>query len=451
MYISRALWGDCSLAILAIWDKQAGTYEIIVYGDCDCKPIRKFMSYQQKKLKTFALRLTGTVSLKLEGDDIGFEAKSGSRAVHANCKCPSPGQPEPKELPGKPQEPPAEIPIPPIPPEDITTKCKECQPIVDRIKSAHVDLKKIMRDAQEAQDFYLAAVKAGRKKEAAEFKVQVLQLGVQRLQVERKLKDLAGQLAECEKEKCGPKAPGPAAGPEKTGAQGTCPPCQDIEDQIKKIDDEIQKKNVEVDNARRIWEKEGPDSDKGKKARSDYERLLGEIENLSKQANDLQEKLTECIKEKCPPKAIDPCLIGTWECTSFKEAVSSVTAGGTGFRVTFKSDGTEMVDYSTMKPIKSGNDTTSYTGTATARISTKDGVAKIESMENAGATATLNSPAVGANKNWKLPGLGAGGLGSTRDKNNYKCTEDTLEYQTSAARDEHANCTVKLTKVKEAH
>ena len=449
VYISRALWGDCSLAILAIWDKEAGTYEIIVYGDCDCKSIRTFMSYQQKKLKTFALRLTGTVSLKLEGDDIAFEARSGSKAVHANCKCPSSGaagQPEPKEPPDKPQEPPAEIPVPSIPPEDITTKCKECQSIVDDIKRAHAERKKIMRDAQEAQDFYLAAVKAGRKKEASEFKVQVLQLGVQRLQVERKLRDLAGQLAGCEKEKCGPKAPGPAAGPEKTGAQGTCPPCQNLEDQVKKIDDEIQKKNVEVDNARRIWEKEGPDSDKGKKARSDYERLLKEVENLSKQANDLQEKLTTCTKENCPPQAFDSCLVGTWECTDFKQPSQFVTEGGTGFRVTFKSDGTQIVDYSNMKPLKSGKDTTIFSGTATARISTKDGVAKIEATEKADVTMKIDW--AGVKDTMKVPGLGVGGLGSTKDNNNYKCTETSLEYRTSVARDAHANCTVKLTRVK---
>jgi hypothetical protein len=175
---------------------------------------------------------------------------------------------------------------------------------------------------------------------------------------------------------------------------------------------------------------------------------------------DLLNKLGDCGKKKpegaptaspsAPESAaIDPQLIGTWECISFKESVGSVTGGGTGFRVTFKSDGTESVDYSNMKPVMSGlRDKTTYSGTAMARISTNDGVAKIEKMVSAGAVMTVDS-ATGHFSLPKLPGLGPGGLGSTADKNSYKCSEDTLEYQTSAARDGHANTTVKLTRVKE--
>jgi hypothetical protein len=160
------------------------------------------------------------------------------------------------------------------------------------------------------------------------------------------------------------------------------------------------------------------------------------------------------VKTKVEPpelwRSVDPQLIGTWECTSFKEAVSSVSSGGTGFRVTFKSDGTESIDYSNMKPIMSGiRDNTIYSGTATARISTKDGVAKIEKIVSAGVVMTVDS-ATGHLSFPKLPGLGPGALGSTTDKNSYKCSEDTLEYQTSAARDGHANTTVKLTRVKGA-
>jgi hypothetical protein len=149
----------------------------------------------------------------------------------------------------------------------------------------------------------------------------------------------------------------------------------------------------------------------------------------------------------CPPGGIDPCLVGTWECTSFKEANKFITGGGTGFRVTFKSDGTETVDYSKMQPIRAGNDKMVYEGKATARISAKDGVAKIENMIDAAAKFNASFLAKRYGKEWnpKLPELGPGGLGTTKGKNNYKCTGDSLEYQSSTPRGE-ADCTVTLRK-----
>jgi len=189
-------------------------------------------------------------------------------------------------------------------------------------------------------------------------------------------------------------------------------------------------------------------------SQADAEKWIEEIEKQFADDGTIshpweeKEKFVETKVEQPPLSRIDPHLVGTWECTSFKESSGSVTGGGTGFRVTFKSDRTESVDYSNMKPVMSGlRDKTTYSGTATARISTNDGVAKIEWMVSAGVVMTVDS-ATGHFSLPKLPGLGPGGLGSTSDKNSYKCSEDTLEYQTSAARDGHANTTVKLTRVK---
>ena len=143
--------------------------------------------------------------------------------------------------------------------------------------------------------------------------------------------------------------------------------------------------------------------------------------------------------------SIDPCLVGAWECTSFKGHF--FTGGGAGFKVTFKNDGTETVDYSTMQPLEAGpRDKFVYAGSATARISTTDGVAKMEKMEGLGPTMTLEGAL--NHQFGNLPNLGPGGLGSASDNNKYTCTEGTLEYQTSAQRNAKANCTVKLTRVR---
>ena len=198
-----------------------------------------------------------------------------------------------------------------------------------------------------------------------------------------------------------------------------------------------------------------PGVDKYGVSRADAEKWIEKIEKEFAADGtiphpwDEKEKLVETkVEQPEVSRTIDPELIGTWECTSFKESGQFVTGGGTGFRVTFKNDRTETVDYSNMKPIMSGlRDKTTYSGIATAQISTNDGVAKIERIVSAGVVMTVDS-ATGHFSYPKLPGLGPGGLGSTTDKNSYKCTEDTLEYQTSAARDGHANTTVKLTRVK---
>jgi len=86
---------------------------------------------------------------------------------------------------------------------------------------------------------------------------------------------------------------------------------------------------------------------------------------------------------------------------------------------------------------------------ATAQISTKDGVAKIEKMIDAGVKFNASFMATRYGKAWtpKIAELGPGGLGTTKGKNNYKCTGTSLEYQSSRSRGD-ADCTVKFTKVK---
>lgn len=143
---------------------------------------------------------------------------------------------------------------------------------------------------------------------------------------------------------------------------------------------------------------------------------------------------------------IDPCLVGTWEATSVVTSSSVITGGGEGFRVTFKRDGTETVDYSSMKPLQAGNDETTYTGSATARISTVNKTAKVESVEKKGVVINFSklTPIPGT----PLPGLGFGGLGETADDNGYNCSRDSLEYRGSMARDRRANVNIKLTRRK---
>jgi hypothetical protein len=185
------------------------------------------------------------------------------------------------------------------------------------------------------------------------------------------------------------------------------------------------------------------------KAKEEISRLRSEREKISKKTVELVNQLADC-KSKATAGGIDPRLIGTWECTGFKKDGKALPEGGTGFQVTFNKDGTEEVDYSKMVPFTDKGDpgeSISYSGKGSSRISAKDGVAKLESLENEGVMMTLESKSRKAPVTVKVAGLGPGGLGSA-DKNNYTCSEDSLEYQTSMRPDRHASCTVKLTRVK---
>ena len=115
----------------------------------------------------------------------------------------------------------------------------------------------------------------------------------------------------------------------------------------------------------------------------------------------------------------------------------------------------QIIDYASMVPFVLPNpsggptDTQTYTGNATARISTRDKVAKVERIEQARVLFTISTlsptPAL------PLKGrLGPGGLGTTKSDNGYVCGENSLEYKTSAADDAHPTHSLKLTRVKDS-
>ena len=143
----------------------------------------------------------------------------------------------------------------------------------------------------------------------------------------------------------------------------------------------------------------------------------------------------------------DPCLVGSWEAVSVTFESGYISgAGGTGFRVTVKPDGTQSVDYSAMLPFEGKPDTISYSGTAEGRIRTRDGVALLDQQTVKGSVAmTLKTPAAPQPIVWKMDGqLGPGGLGVTTGENRYLCNRDTLSYRGSTHRDRRANFPVEL-------
>ena len=135
----------CKIILVAIWDKAAQTYEITIYGECDCaSPVRDWAGTHNIALKTFAIQLKGSVVPDIVDGErvlhVGFPKITD--VANCNCKPGVPTRPLPQTSPS--------VPTSPAPPSSggewrkLTTSCKACQPIVDEIHAA--------QDARDSMD-----------------------------------------------------------------------------------------------------------------------------------------------------------------------------------------------------------------------------------------------------------------------------------------------------------
>ena len=161
-------------------------------------------------------------------------------------------------------------------------------------------------------------------------------------------------------------------------------------------------------------------------------------------------KTGECICPKCPPKPttskspkkpvadtgkIDSCLVGKWRSESVtSDLMGKASKGeGAGILVTFKSDGTQTIDYNGMQPLKGATgETNQWSGTATGHISTSKGTAIIESVEQSELKHKLVAPDGTSSSNSMGSTLGPAGLVSNPLDRSYTCTKDTLTFKAPA-------------------
>jgi uncharacterized protein YkwD len=162
--------GSCETMLVATWDEAAGTYEIVIYGDCHCAAVGGWeLGSAGTSLKTFAVTLTGTVTPAVsQGRGVYIVGLAKARVV-ANCTCgsrtsstagggSSGGGVIPGPTGGGTSTP------PPLPKGDgwskVTTKCPKCQPIVDQIHAAQA----ARNDMDEAFGVATAAVNEAKAK-----------------------------------------------------------------------------------------------------------------------------------------------------------------------------------------------------------------------------------------------------------------------------------------------
>ncbi len=132
--------------------------------------------------------------------------------------------------------------------------------------------------------------------------------------------------------------------------------------------------------------------------------------------------------------SIDSCLVGKWRSESVTSELTGMAAGGgSGILVTFKSDGTQTIDYNSMQPLRGAfGETNQWSGTATGHISTSNGTATIESVEQSDLMHKFIAPDGTSSSNSMGRTLGPAGLVNSPLDRSYTCTKDTLTYKVPA-------------------
>jgi hypothetical protein len=321
VYYSTSVVDECDVIVLAVWDKANGTFEVIIYGDCHCKSQSVFMSLQKASLRTFSIKLSGTVVPQLVGNTITLRFHDNAPDIHANCSI-CIGNPS-MTANSPPPDPPGTARVtqtPKPPPRDVKTKCIECQPIVDRIVAIYKQLDVLDIQIRQEKGFYdgLISNKSTDTAAISDAAATVARLGQQELSLKHELIDLAGKLVECERDYCGTGRvvvlPGPPSGPPPSTAPGTpvppvCQPCQDLRSQIAKIDQRMEQANKELESAQKI-EQQGGNSQRVEDARNRVIALnkeLGTLQNKLDELNILLAKCEKgCIDTQTPPQTPPP-------------------------------------------------------------------------------------------------------------------------------------------------
>jgi uncharacterized protein YkwD len=158
--------GSCETMLVATWDEGAGTYEIVIYGDCHCAAVGGWsIGSTGTSVRTFAVTLRGKVTAAIKDGAGVFIVGFPSIVVTANCGCApksssttgggapggQPVTPGPTDGGGKPK--------PPLYDDwaKVSTKCAACQPLVDQIHAAQAARDQMTAELRDAKDRYDSA------------------------------------------------------------------------------------------------------------------------------------------------------------------------------------------------------------------------------------------------------------------------------------------------------
>jgi hypothetical protein len=200
--------GACSYVLIAVWDKAASSYEIVIYGDCGCNLVPGWKG-GSVTLATWAVTLKGTIIPdKTDEDGLVYKVGPPKITVSANCICPKKGSQTVRPPGGSSGVTPPTgggSTTPPPPPKDpakVTTTCPPCQVYVDQLKAAMAQDQQAERDRRDIADRIAAAKSRGDTAEAAQLEAQNSALANQDAAIQRLIQDLWAKLKDCEEKKC---------------------------------------------------------------------------------------------------------------------------------------------------------------------------------------------------------------------------------------------------------
>jgi len=206
--------GGCDITLLAVWDRAAGTYEIVIFGNCGCKQVPgwELGSGKGPQLSAWAVRLSGEVFPDKELGKWVYKVGRAKITVQANCViCPKPAATSTTgggtATPPGGAAPPKTTPVPENFDDaktywDKRTTCPDCQSILDDIKKLMSKRDDLTRDFKNAKGQLEAAEGARRKDDIAAWSRVMQGLTQKDWELIQQIAALRTKLEDCEKEKC---------------------------------------------------------------------------------------------------------------------------------------------------------------------------------------------------------------------------------------------------------
>ena len=225
MYKTTVSRGGCTVKLIAIWDKAAGTYEVYVYGDCNCTA-QPYGDGRTEKLKTFAAKFTGSARIQYDSGSQAVVVNVGHPKVQLEANCGPCRTNTSSTTSVPPTQTTTSIPPTQPPPTGGTTgtgpcavakPCPECMPIYDAIQKTCKRLEEIPDEQKQlagqlggATSRLNAAKSSGNaadikeaQKDIDDINKQSKKLIEQEQGLTKHRDDLMKQLGDCTAKKCG--------------------------------------------------------------------------------------------------------------------------------------------------------------------------------------------------------------------------------------------------------
>ena len=379
VHVSTTTKENCQIVMVSIWHRSSSTYDVFIYGNCNCTILKSFTTREQIRVSTFEVRMQGKAYVDIDETQTSLVLKvEDPTTVSVNaecdtCKTATTGKPDtpkpPVETPPEPNPPTQKPTTPTADPCKMLPPCDACKAIYDRIVAKCNRLKAIPGE--------------------------ILHVPGERDSNKNRQDYARREIAEAEKQ----------------GATAKANKAKEDFKQLEKEAEAIEAKSNDL--------------------RTEPGRIQAELTSLTAE-------LKTCEKDRCGKTAtgnqssvLDPCLVGSWVSQTSTKIDGAV--GAAGIKMTVEKDRTITIVYDGMEAWTYGTGESqvlqSWKGTATGHISAGNGVIIQQSVAKSNdltATTTQRGQAT-TRKNNQLGIV----IVPAPIVNLYQCNETTLRIQSN--------------------